>query len=94
MGDANFRVRKFFRGNFCDLFHICIFSLFNGELDYVHRLLEEDVRNNSAWNQRFFVIKSTNKEITGDVLSSEVEYAMRAIEGVTGNESAWNYLTG
>ena len=26
------------------------------ELSYIERLLEEDIRNNSAWNQRFFII--------------------------------------
>ena len=31
-------------------------SLFENELDYVERLLEEDIRNNSAWNQRFFIV--------------------------------------
>jgi protein farnesyltransferase/geranylgeranyltransferase type-1 subunit alpha len=27
------------------------------ELQYVTRLLAEDVRNNSAWNQRFFILQ-------------------------------------
>ena len=31
-------------------------ALYQDELGYVDRLLEEDIRNNSAWNQRFFVV--------------------------------------
>ena len=74
------------------LSHHC--SLFDGELQYVTGLLEEDIRNNSAWNQRLFVIKSTNEKISGAILESELDYAMNAIRKVEGNESAWNYLTG
>lgn len=56
--------------------------------------MEEDIRNNSAWNQRFFIISSTHDKIEGDVLDRELDFAMRAIEKVPGNESSWNYLTG
>ena len=30
--------------------------LWEGELGFVERLLDEDVRNNSAWHHRFFVL--------------------------------------
>ena len=30
--------------------------LWEGELDFVEELVEEDLRNNSAWNHRFFVV--------------------------------------
>ena len=70
------------------------FSLFQNELEYVERLLEEDIRNNSAWNQRFFVNSHLHDKIEGDLLTRELEFTMKAIEKVPGNESAWNYLTG
>jgi protein farnesyltransferase/geranylgeranyltransferase type-1 subunit alpha len=35
------------------------FSLWDGELFFVDRLLKEDLRNNSAWNHRHFVISNT-----------------------------------
>ena len=35
------------------------FNLWDIELDFVDRLLMEDLRNNSAWNHRWFVVKST-----------------------------------
>lgn len=31
------------------------FDLWAQELEYVEKLIKEDVRNNSAWNQRFFI---------------------------------------
>lgn len=31
-------------------------SLWDGELDYIEKLFAEDVRNNSVWNHRFFVV--------------------------------------
>lgn len=35
------------------------FSQWEGELLFVDRLLREDLRNNSAWNHRHFVIRNT-----------------------------------
>ena len=71
----------------------------------VCRLLEDDIRNNSAWNQRFFVISSPRNEqlkssgggdsvLSGKLLEDEIDFTLRAISGVPGNESAWNYLRG
>ena len=76
------------------LLNLFLFSLFENELDYVERLLEEDIRNNSAWNQRFFVNQNLHQKIEGDLLNKELEFTMNAIEKVPGNESAWNYLNG
>ena len=49
------------------------FSLWENELDYVNKLLVEDLRNNSAWNQRYFVINNTTG-FTDDVVDREVRY--------------------
>lgn len=64
--------------------------MYDGELDYVERLLLDDVRNNSAWNQRFFLLGA----IKGDVAERELNYTMGRIREAPGNESAWNYLRG
>lgn len=56
------------------------------------RLISDDVRNNSAWNQRFFVLKHTG--FTPDVLQREIHYVMNRILFVKNNESAWNFLRG
>jgi len=50
------------------------FSLWEGELDYVTRLITEDVRNNSAWNQRYFVVTNTTG-FTDDVITREIKSA-------------------
>lgn len=59
----------------------------------MERLLNNDVRNNSAWNQRYFVISNTTK-FEQEVIDREVNYTLDKIEQVKGNESAWNYLRG
>ena len=48
------------------------FGLWEDELDFVDRLLIEDFRNNSAWNQRHFVISNTTG-FTDDVIKKEIE---------------------
>lgn len=69
------------------------FRLFDNELEYVDKLLQEDIRNNSAWNQRYFVINNTTC-FTPETLSREIEYTLDKIKIVIDNESAWNYLRG
>lgn len=67
-------------------------SLYDNELEFVDRLIREDQRNNSAWNQRFFVLKHLG--FTPEVIRRELEYAMSRIRVIKNNESAWNYLIG
>ncbi|KAJ4733614.1 Protein farnesyltransferase/geranylgeranyltransferase type-1 subunit alpha [Rhynchospora pubera] len=65
------------------------------ELDFCHQLLEEDIFNNSAWNQRFFVI--TRSPLLGGLSAmwdSEVDYTIKAILQNPNNESPWRYLQG
>ncbi|OMO52253.1 Protein prenyltransferase, alpha subunit [Corchorus capsularis] len=65
------------------------------ELDYCHCLLEQDVFNNSAWNQRYFVI--TRSPFLGGLKAmreSEVRYTVKAILAQPINESPWRYLRG
>lgn len=60
---------------------------------FVDNLITEDVRNNSAWNQRYFVV---NNHLGWSDLNvqREICYAMEKIKFVKNNESAWNYLRG
>lgn len=65
------------------------------ELDYCAQLLKEDVFNNSAWNQRYFVItKSPSLGGLNAMRDSEVDYAIEAIHANPENESPWRYLRG
>lgn len=68
-------------------------SLFDGELDYVEDLLNEDFRNNSAWNQRYFVVSNTTG-FTDDIIDREVSFTLSKIKIIKNNESSWNYLRG
>lgn len=69
-----------------------LFSLFDDELNYVDQLIAEDMRNNSAWNQRFFVLQHTG--LTPEVITREAHYVMNRIRLIKNNESTWNFLRG
>ena len=73
-------------------------KMWAAEREYVEHLLSEDVRNNSAWNQRFFVIKKTLKEgttkIPNDVATAEIQFAIPLIHKSPNNECPWNYMRG
>jgi protein farnesyltransferase/geranylgeranyltransferase type-1 subunit alpha len=70
-----------------------VYRLFQNELQYVDQLLDQDIRNNSAWNQRYFVINNTTG-FTPEVIEQELTFVLAKIKKVTNNESAWNYLRG
>ena len=53
------------------------FGGWEDELAYVEELLQEDLRNNSAWNQRFYVLQNTQDLTQLDVVRGEVAYALR-----------------
>ncbi|XP_073282147.1 protein farnesyltransferase/geranylgeranyltransferase type-1 subunit alpha-like [Primulina huaijiensis] len=63
------------------------------ELAYCDELLEDDIFNDSAWNQRYFVV--TRSPLLGGLEAmkdSEVAYAVKAILAKPENESSWRYL--
>ncbi|KAL4591217.1 hypothetical protein LXL04_004171 [Taraxacum kok-saghyz] len=65
------------------------------ELAYCDKLLEDDIFNNSAWNQRYFVI--TRHPGLGGIegtRDSEVNYTIKSITKKPENESPWRYLRG
>jgi len=67
--------------------------LYENELEYVEKLLSEDVRNNSAWNQRYFIVSNTTG-FPDIVVQREVCFTITKIKLVKNNESSWNYLRG
>ena len=54
------------------------FGLWDGELSYITRLITEDVRNNSAWNQRYFVVVNTTG-FNDDVIAQEIKSAFHFV---------------
>ncbi|CAJ0636833.1 9231_t:CDS:2 [Entrophospora sp. SA101] len=53
-----------------------------------------DIRNNSAWNQRYFVLFHNPKEPSDDLISREINYAISKIKITPNNISPWNYVKG
>jgi protein farnesyltransferase/geranylgeranyltransferase type-1 subunit alpha len=70
------------------------YNLWDQELSFIEQLLNEDLRNNSAWNQRYFVISNTTGYSSDDVIKREIQFALSYIKMAPNNESAWNYLHG
>ncbi|GJE85280.1 protein prenyltransferase [Phanerochaete sordida] len=75
-------------------------ALWLGELPYVDDLLQEDVRNNSAWHHRYFVVfgRGSRAQATpaegAEVSQRETRYVKGKIALAPNNASAWNYLRG
>lgn len=83
-------------------------NLFNAaELKSIETLLRKDIRNNSAWSHRFFVVfsdpahstpgsKATSHDplIPDSILDREIEFAKAATFEAPQNQSPWNYLRG
>ena len=64
-------------------------------MEFCRALLEEDVRNNSAWNHRFFVLHAAPS--TGGLAAhreSEVSFSLTSILRAPSNPSPWSYLRG
>ncbi|KAJ3322164.1 hypothetical protein HDU76_013939 [Blyttiomyces sp. JEL0837] len=75
------------------------FNLWDTELQDMDLHLSRDIRNNSAWNHRFYCVKhqleqSQQQQSNEDIISSEINYTLSKILVAPNNESAWNYLRG
>jgi protein farnesyltransferase/geranylgeranyltransferase type-1 subunit alpha len=57
-------------------------------------MIDKDVRNNSAWNERFWVIGQLGWLNDADACKREVEFALEKARKAPSNESPWLYLRG
>lgn len=77
------------------------------ELSSIAAMIDDDVRNNSAWSHRFFLTFSSPANSTpgtaateydptapAAIIDREVEYAKEKIALAPQNQSPWNYLRG
>jgi protein farnesyltransferase/geranylgeranyltransferase type-1 subunit alpha len=77
------------------------------ELKSIEVLLKDDVRNNSAWSHRFFLVfsdpsyttpgsKATEPDptIPSSIIDREIEFSKAATFEAPQNQSPWNYLRG
>ena len=70
------------------------FGLWSGEVSFVDRLLDADVRNNSAWNYRFFLLSARGVTREASGVRSEAAAVFARIGLAPNNESPWNFLVG
>lgn len=73
------------------------FKLFDGEIAFIEQMISKDVRNNSAWNQRYFVISETvgnpnGKDFPFEIRKREIMYALTKCELAPNNECPWVYM--
>ncbi|KAK8030527.1 prenyltransferase alpha subunit [Apiospora arundinis] len=79
----------------------------HGEIDSIEGMIDDDVRNNSAWSHRFFLVFSNPRyatpdshatepdpKVPADIVNREIAYAQAKIELAPQNQSPWNYLRG
>ncbi|KAF8961814.1 hypothetical protein BDZ97DRAFT_1176015 [Flammula alnicola] len=74
-------------------------AIWAAELDFVDAMLTHDVRNNSAWHHRFFVVFGCRGPIAQEnekerLFRRELIYTKQSISLAPSNPSAWNYLRG
>ncbi|QDS67447.1 hypothetical protein FKW77_000480 [Venturia effusa] len=69
-----------------------------GEVEACELLLKMDVRNNSAWNHRWFVVFGRDEGAAAlkneSLVQRELEYTKSQIRSAPQNQSPWNYLQG
>ncbi|KAF2645969.1 farnesyltransferas-like protein [Massarina eburnea CBS 473.64] len=74
------------------------FGLFDDkeEMRWTEDMIHADVRNNSAWNHRWFLVVGgrDGKTLPENVVKREMDYAKSAIRKAPQNQSPWNYLKG
>ncbi|TFL01666.1 protein prenylyltransferase [Pterulicium gracile] len=80
------------------LSHFSDDDLWRHELEFVDSMLRDDIRNNSAWHHRFFVLFEAGVR-AGDedreaLARQEILYSKERISLAPNNASAWNYLRG
>lgn len=70
--------------------------LWDKELTFVANMIAADVRNNSAWNQRMFVLqgRSGGAGLVEHVIMDELAMASAYILCAPNNEAPWAYVSG
>jgi len=71
------------------------FNLFDkSELEYIDELLNLDIRNNSAWNQRMFYYNNRPSILLDSDAEEEINYAIEKIKILPNNKCPYAYLKG
>ena len=70
-------------------------ALWGEELSFTEHLLRDDVYNNSAWTQRYFIIEKAPVGLLGtseEFYNREVDFSAIKISVAPHNQAAWGYL--
>ena len=69
-----------------------------GELESAEAFLGKDIRNNSAWNFRWFLVfgreAQTDFKVSEEIWQREFQFTKTNIDLLPQNESSWSYLRG
>ena len=66
-----------------------------GEFDFIEDMLKDDVKNNSVWNYRFFLVQFVNNnKIDKNIVEQEIKYAIEKIKFCPVNECPFCYIRG
>lgn len=87
----NIIISVFFRFKYWFLF---LNRCFQNELAFVNEMLKNDVRNNSVWNHRYFILNISEEGFSSKIISEEINYIIDKLQICLNNESVWNYLRG
>ena len=72
-----------------------LLKLRQSEFDCIDALISNDVRNNSAWNYRWFVAHlGYDLDHKSSIINTEIKYAIDCIKVDPFNESPWQYFLG
>lgn len=62
--------------------------------DFVDKLINQDVYNNSAWSFRYFLYQTWPGQLSGPAWEAEIDYTKQQIALAPLNESVWSYVRG
>jgi len=65
------------------------YQCWEAELEYTEHMITKDVRNNSAWNHRFFVLQHLKR-----LDKQAIDWAMERVKRTPSNESPWLFIRG
>ena len=73
------------------------FDIWEQEQEECLKLIQQDCRNNSAWNQLYFCVSRTiniNPNLMDSIIEKQVSYAVELISMEPDNECPFNYVNG
>ncbi|KAJ2723055.1 CAAX geranylgeranyltransferase alpha subunit [Coemansia sp. Benny D115] len=74
------------------------YGVWDQECVFAATMIDQDVRNNSAWNQRYFALVQgqppKSASLSADTALAEVAFAVAMIARAPNNESPWAYIVG